>query len=498
MAESQRLPGEEYPVSGRRYGSILPYTGFTLMLTGFLMLIPLICLAFWPEEKAISMGFIVPALIMIVSGGVIWFGLKPMVHPALTRQEGSIIVFLTWIVVCAAGAFPFMSVLGLGFVQALFESVSGFTTTGLSVVDVTAAPRSILLWRSVMQLAGGAGFAILMLTALAGPSGTGISGAEGRTDQLVPHVRKSAALVLSIYLFYAVAGFSAYLWAGMSPFDAVNHAFAAISTGGFSTRPDSIGYWDSFHIEMVTYPLMLLGSLNFITAYLLFTGRFRAVFRNAEVRFSLLLLLAAIVLVYFRVCRDLYPALSKDVRVAVFEAITALTTTGFSTVGYGNWNSFGYLILLLLMLIGGGTGSTAGGMKQFRVCLLLKSLYWEIRRGLLPSRAMVEYAVWMGERPKFVEADTLRRVALFSFLYLVVYALGVGIMTAHGYGLQESLFEFASTIGTVGLSVGVTSPDAPVPVLVSQIIGMFLGRLEFFVVFIALARLGRDAFRMPM
>lgn len=145
----------------------------------------------------------------------------------------------------------------LNFTQALFESVSGWTTTGLSVVDVTQCSRLILLWRSIMQLAGGAGLAIIMLAAIVGPVGPALSIAEGRTDQLVPHVRKSAKMVLLIYAGYAAVGILAYHLAGLPLFDSINHSFAAISTGGFSTQPESIGHWDSVLVEAVTLPLMI-------------------------------------------------------------------------------------------------------------------------------------------------------------------------------------------------------------------------------------------------
>jgi trk system potassium uptake protein len=156
---------------------------------------------------------------------------------------------------------------GPPFSRALFESVSGWTTTGLSVVDVTSAGPMILFWRSIIQLAGGAGLAIIMMSAIVGPTGVGISSAEGRSDQLVPHVRQSARLVLIIYTCYALPEPLAYRMAGMSLFDAVNHSFAAVSTGGFP-RVESIGYWDSTAIEAVTLPLMLLGNLSFVTAWL--------------------------------------------------------------------------------------------------------------------------------------------------------------------------------------------------------------------------------------
>jgi trk system potassium uptake protein TrkH len=354
----------------------------------------------------------------------------------------------------------------------------------------------ILFWRSVMQLAGGAGLAIIMMSAIVGPTGVGISSAEGRSDQLVPHVRKSARLVLIIYTGYASAGTLAYWMAGMSSFDAVNHSFAAVSTGGFSTHAESIGHWDSAAIEAVTLPLVLLGNLSFVTAWFLWRGKLRFVLRNGEVRLLAMLTPMAAGAVFLFTCQTLYPQLGKSVRVAVFETVTAITTTGFSIVSYTNWNPFGVLVLVVLMLIGGGTCSTAGGIKQFRVYLLGKLFVWEIRRSLLPRTAVMERPVWEGDRRVFVDEARMRQVGVFVFVYLATYVLGAMVLCASGYSIQDSLFEFASAIGTVGLSIGVTSADMPDLALWAETLAMFLGRLEFIVVIVSLFKLGGDGHRI--
>jgi len=350
----------------------------------------------------------------------------------------------------------------------------------------------LLFWRSVMQLAGGAGLAIIMMSAIVGPTGVGISSAEGRSDQLVPHVRQSARLVLIIYTAYAVAGSLAYWMAGMSLFDAVNHAFAAVSTGGFSTRPDSIGYWNSISVEAVTLPLMLLGNLSFVTAWFLWRGKFRFVFKNGEVRLQSVLMPLSAAVVFIFTCRTLYPHIGKAMRVAVFETVSALTTTGFSTVSYGNWNSFGVILLISLMLIGGGTCSTAGGIKQFRIYLLLKLLFWDIKRHLIPRSAVTALPIWEGNRRVFLDDAKFRQVAVFVFFYMAVYGLGVMMLCSYGYNLSDSLFEFASALGTVGLSVGVTSAQMPDGALWAEIFAMFLGRLEFIVVVVSLLKIRKD------
>ena len=343
-----------------------------------------------------------------------------------------------------------------------------------------------------MQLAGGAGLAIIMIAAIAGPVGPGLSTAEGRSEQLVPQVSKSAKIVVTIYAGYAVAGAIALWLAGMAPFDALNHAFAAISTGGFSTRPESIGYWSSGTVEAVVIVLMILGNLNFLTAYLLLQGKLKVVMRNGEVRIMAVLLPVSALICFWLVCGSLYATLDKQVRAAIFETVSALTTTGFSTVGYQNWNSIGFLLLITLMLIGGGTCSTAGGIKQYRIFVLFKSIVWDLRRALLPRTAVVENFVWRGEQQDFLNEARIRKVATFMVLYLMTYTLGAAVLAAQGYSLNESLFEFASAIGTVGLSIGITTASSPPLVLWTEACGMILGRLEFFVIIMGLVKILRD------
>jgi len=480
----------------QRYAAILSSVGMILLPAGAVMLMPLLVLIPHPQEAGHAWAFGVPAACLFAIGIILWQAFRFPPDITLTVQEGGIIVLLGWIVVILFSAWPFTAVLGLPFSRALFESVSGWTTTGLSVVDVSSAGKMILIWRSIIQLAGGAGLAIIMMSAIVGPVGVGISSAEGRSDQLVPHVRQSARLVLIIYGCYALAGTIAYRMAGMSLFDAVNHSFSAVSTGGFSTHAESIGYWNSIAIEAVTLPLMLLGNLSFVTAWLLWRGRLRMVARNGEARLLVVLIPLSAAAMFLLTSSALYPQFGKAIRVAVFETVTAVTTTGFSTVGYGNWNAFGLFLLIILMLIGGGTCSTAGGIKQFRVYLLWKMLWWEIKRYLMPRTAVLERPIWEGNRRVFLDDARIRQVMVFVFLYLGTYVFGVMILCACGYNLVDSLFEFASAIGTVGLSVGVTSPAMPDAALFSATIAMFLGRLEFVVVIVSLLKVGGDGRRM--
>ncbi len=479
-----------------RYRIIAGYTGLICMIVGAIILLPLLLLTAYRQEAYLATAFALPGVALSAGGFVLWRWLVPQTNSGLTFQEGTVVVVLSWLAAMAVGATPFLLGAGLGWTQALFESTSGWTTTGLSVVDVTRAPRLFLFYRSAMQYAGGAGLAIITLSALVGPAGAGVSSAEGRGEQLAPHVRRSAKLVLAIYVGSLAAAVPLLRAAGMGWFDAANHAMAALSTGGFSTRLESIGYWDSPRVEAVIVLLMLMGMLNFLTSYALLRRQVRRAGRNTEVRLAAALIPLFSVILLFGVTLGLYPTLGKSVRVAVFETVTALSTTGFATVDYRPWNGLGWLILILLMMIGGGTGSTAGAIKQYRIYVMLQALVWEVRRALMPGRAVSRPYVWQGERKEYLTDERVRQVGVFVFLYVATYFAGSMVLAWHGYTLPESLFEFASALGTVGLSVGVTMPDAPLAVLWAEMAGMFLGRLEFFTILIGIAKIAADSRRL--
>ena len=476
----------------QRYRAVLGYTGLICAIAGLALLSPLIALLAYPEEANLAWAFLLPGLVLSGLGLVFWRALSPKSDASLTLQEGAVIVVLSWFVAVVVGTVPFMAINGLNFTQAMFESTSGWTTTGLSVVDVTEASHLILLYRSILELFGGAGLAIITLSAIAGAVGASLSSAEGRSEQLAPNVRRSSKLVLIIYSGLCAVGTVALRISGMGWFDAVNHTFAALSTGGFSTRSDSIGYWDSPFVEAVTIVLMLLGGLNFVTIYLLLTGQIKSVIRNGQVRLQAVVIPVAAIAIFFGSALSLYPTLDKAIRVSIFESVTALTTTGFSTVGYSDWSGLPWLVMIFLMLIGGGAGSTAGGIKQLRVYILYRALLSETRRMIRPQGAVGETEIWQGEQRQFIPAEQIRQVALFIFLYLFVFLIGSAVMTGYGYPLQDSLFEYASSLGTVGLSIGITAADAPAGLLWTQTVGMFLGRLEFFTVFVGVACLLRD------
>ena len=469
-----------------RYADIVSHTGTVGVITGVVIASPALGAFAYPQEWGATPAFLLPGLALAGLGA----GLRRLTpaggRGALRLADASVVVLLSWVLAVTFAAVPFMWVGGLDFTEAVFEATSGWTTTGLSVIRAEAARPTILLLRSTLQLAGGAGLAILMLSALLGPPGVGLSRAEGRGEQLVPLVSRSASLVVRIYAGYTVVGTLLLRVVGMGWFDAINHAFGAVYTGGFSTRDASIGYWDSFSVELVIILLMFLGNLSFVTAYRVLRGDWRAFTRSGEVRLFAVLGGAAFAVLLLWVGPGLPFEVPKVARVAFFEMATSLTTTGFSTVGYGQWPALGWWTLILLMIVGGGTDSTAGGLKQHRVYLLYRFLVFDLRRRLGPRHAANEFYLRTSGSPRFLGAQEVASAAVFVFLYLAALALGTGVLASYGFGLKESLFEFASALGTVGLSIGVTSADAAGGVLWAESVGMLLGRLEFYAIFVAL------------
>ena len=401
---------------------------------------------------------------------------------------------LSWVLAIVFCAVPFMMTGNYDFTQAVFECTSGWSTTGLSVVDVTRCPRIFLLYRSIMLFFGGVGLVLVMVSVLSDRHGMRLYSAEGHSDRLLPNLVKSARMIIAIYMGYILSGTLLYMFFGMDWFDGLNHSIAALSTGGFSTKAESIGYYDSLGIELVTIVLMLLGCTNFLAHLFLIRGKLKTFFRYCEVRFMLMICgfftpVMAVLLLY----AGLSGNVGQGFRDGLFQVVTALTTTGFQTVdSFAAFSSPLLLVMTLLMLVGGGTGSTAGGIKQIRVWIALKSLYWSMRSRISRKRTVYSDSIQKLDGKEFLTARGRLDTLEFIGVYLSVFMLGTMVLCMCGFDIGDSMFEFASALGTVGLSVGITSYDASPAVLWTETAGMFVGRLEIYVVFVAAVQLGRE------
>ncbi len=471
--------------------NLLGIFGILLMFVGGLILLALLALPFYQDELDQAIYFIIPAAAALLIGFLLKL-LRPRYEIKLNLRQGAVIVLGIWISAALFSSLPFILSGMLNFAQAYFEAMSGWTTTGLSVVDVTTAPHIFLLFRSIMQFFGGLGFVLIVVSALSETFGMRLYSAEGHSDKLLPNLAKSSRMIIAIYMGYFVAGTILYVIFGMPVFDAINICMAALSTGGFAVTPDSIAAYHSFIIELITIVLMILGATNFLIHLLLIRRKFRKIVSLSELKFMLFLLGLFIPLVAVLSLTGLYGNFGEALRVSLFNITSALTTTGFSTVSYNNWPSFAWLILIVMMIIGGGAGSTAGGIKYGRIYIMFKAFYWNIKRKFMPEHTVSEISINRPEGKVYIEPGIYSEAANYVFLYTVILLAGTGILAACGYSFQDSLFEYASALGTVGLSVGVTTPDMPPVALWSMTGGMLLGRLEIYVVFIGIIKVGKD------
>lgn len=491
----------------KSYLTIIYYCGLICIVVGFLPLLPLFALPFFPGEIIYAHWFIIPGLISILIGFFIYMFTRNKERITVSMPHSAIIVVFLWFWGCLLGGVPFVFHPQFNYLHGLFESVSGWTTTGLTVVDTDIVPNLLLLWRSIMQYIGGAGFAVVMLSILSGPSAAGVYQAEGHGDEILPQVKQSAKMVWKIYIVYLILGIIGLVLAGMPLFDSINHCMTALATGGFSTKNASIGFYDSARIEAVITILMLIGHINFATHHYIFQRKWKVVYINAEMRSSVVMLLIFLPIMLFFVTVPLFNPIKYEglnsmlhylggmgipFRRAVFESISALTGTGFSTTNYGAWSSLGIFLIILLMCAGGHTGSTSGGIKQYRIFLIAKSIYWEIKEQLLPPSAVVSHHIYKGEKRLFIKPEHIRSLMNYVVFYLLTYAVGSAVIMGCGFPMKETLFEFASALGTVGLSMGITSISSSPTVLITEILGMFLGRLEFFVIFYCIVKIIRD------
>ncbi|MCX5775350.1 MAG: TrkH family potassium uptake protein [Firmicutes bacterium] len=478
------------------YPLILGYLGLFIVMIGGIILLPLLVLPFYPEEAVYAVDFVIPGLASILVGFLLLLILKGKEKSQLVRHQDAILVVAVWILAIVICSVPFMMTGKYNFTQSVFETTSGFSTTALTVVDPDTCPKIFLMFRSITLFFGGVGLILILTSAISDRYGMRLWNAEGHPDRLMPNLVKSARLILSIYSGYIILGTIMYVIFGMSVFDGLNHSIAALSTGGFSTHTANIGYFNSVPIEIITIILMLLGNTNFFVHLHLVTGKFKNVIQHAEIKLVALLSVICIPLLVWSIYGSYHGDFWMAVRVGAFQFFTAITTTGFQTVPtfQGLPSSF-LTILIIAMLIGGGIGSTAGGIKQYRVAIALKGMYYSVREKLSSPRVVrTHYINRVGTRTVVTNAEYMDTLS-YVFLYLLVFVIGTLIYTAFGYSLVDSMFEFSSALGTVGISIGIVGYFANPIILWTATVGMFLGRLEIVVVYIALSKLAMDVFK---
>jgi trk system potassium uptake protein TrkH len=478
----------------KNYRLIFYYLSVFVMMIGILQLVPLIILPFYPDELRYAKCFLIPGAAAIAVGLAVKTRMRDVEIIKLEKNYDSVLVVTVWLLAIWISAVPWMMTGTYNLTQAVFEMTSGFSTTGLSVVDSDSCPHIFLFFRSLTLFVGGIGLVLILTCAMNDRYGLNLYNAEGHNDRLLPNLGRSARLILSIYSCYILLGTIAYLLAGMSLFDAVNTSIAALSTGGFSTLSASIYGYHSLAVEIITMVLMMLGQTNFMIHLSLLKRKFGPLWKHSETRFFLVVFVLFNTVMTASLLHSGYATdFGQAERVTLFHFVTSITTTGF--IGVKDLAELPDLFLscmTFLMLIGGNLESTAGGIKQYRVIVALKGIGYSIRNLALPNRAVkTNFIMKAGKRYELTD-DEVSATTTYVLFYLLLFFLGSMIFTAYGYNLQDAMFEFSSALSTVGLSLGITGYDAPALVLWTGSAAMFFGRMEIMVIFQALGRIARD------
>ena len=441
-----------------------------------------------PLGYAVGDGLLWPWVVSIVvtagvGGGLWWITPRDI---SINPREGLAVVGLGWVGVVLVGSLPFLFTgVAPTIPAALFESVSGFTTTGATVfADIEALPDSILLWRSVSHWLGGMGIIVLGVAILPmiGMGGAQLFRAEAPgvpSERLKPRIASTARLLWGVYVFFTALLAVVYVLLGMSVFEAVNHAMSTLATGGFSTRTASLGAF-SGAIQWATVIFMIIAGTSFTLHYRFLTGRLNAWLRDAEWRWYVAGTAGASVVVFLALGFSGGDWGSDVLRRAVFNVTAVHTTTGFATADFALWPAVCQVVLLGLMFVGAMGGSTGGGFKVVRAVVVLKHAANEVRKTLHP-RAV--YAMKLGSRP--IRTDILQNVLAFLALYMLTHGIGTVLLAALGNDIVTATSASLAAMSSIGPGLGAVGPaghygdlGSLAHVILSLL--MLLGRLEFY------------------
>ena len=466
--------------------SISRTVGLILLITGIFQLFPLLIAVIDHEPKNILAYIESLCLILLVGGALVLFSRGG--NRMFSAQEGFAATGLSWIFMSAFGALPFfLSGQIPSYVDAFFEMVSGFTTTGASILtDVEALSRCNLFWRSFSHWLGGMGVLVFLLAVVPGArknGGTGIYLMRAESpgpsvDKLTPHLRQTAMILYGIYILLTALCIVCLLLGGMPVFDSFCIAFGTAGTGGFAIKNSSMGGY-SYFLQTVVTVFMFLFGVNFSLYYMLLLRKFKAVFKNEELRLYFGIAASSIVLIAINISH-MYNTVYESVHHAAFQVVSIMTTTGYGTVDFEQWPAFSKAILLSLMFIGASAGSTGGGLKVSRVLLLMKSIRRTIRKALHPRRVQ---PVYMDGRA--VSEEVCDNVNAYLAIYCVILVLSFAIISVDGFSIGTNFSAVASCFNNIGPGfelVGATQNFSIYSDLSKIILSldMLLGRLEIF------------------
>ena len=468
-----------------RVGVVI-YTISALLLLVAVFMLSAVAVALLYGEWGALTGLVIAVAIVGTAGALGFFTFRHRRRDTLLIRDGFLVVALSWVVVSAFGALPFVLSGAIpSYTDAFFETISGFTTTGASILsDVEALPHSVLFWRSLTHWLGGMGIVVLTVAVLPrlGIGGLKLmrSEAPGPTvDKLTPRITDSAKLLWLIYLALTIAEAVLLLFAGMDLFDALTHTFGTLATGGFSSRGGSIGSFESPFVDIVITVFMLAAGVNFSLYFQTLRGRIGKLTKNIELRVYLAIFVAATGLITLSL-HSTYASLGERLRYATFQSASILTTTGYATADFDLWPELAKAVLLLLMFVGGCSGSTAGGVKVIRLVTLFKQGLNELRY-LVHPRGI--FLVKISERP--VKKDIIYTVAVFFFLYVGLVLLTTLIVAAAGTDLLSAFATGLATVGNIGPGFGAIGPTLdyghfPMYVKWWLSLAMLIGRLEVY------------------
>ncbi len=473
-----------------RWKVIVGNLGSILKIFGLAFFVPIIP-AIWYQEAPLIFGFLpFNALIyLFIASFTITLG-----YPAETfgrpedfyHNEAIVIVSFTWIVLALISSLPFLMTGVLSSpIDGFFEAMSGMTTTGATVLPypLEQHPKSVMMWRGFLQWLGGMGVIVLSVAILTKLSSGGLSLLKAESPgptmtRLKPKIKETAKILWYIYAVLTLMQVILLLGAGVSVYDAFYHSFTTMATGGFSPHTDSIAFFSST-VQWIIIFFMILAGVNFSLHYQFFRGNLKKVFKNAEFKTYLAIILAATLFITFINMPGTVPAVSQ-VRHALFQVLAILTTTGFATVNFDTWPEILRLLLLFLMFIGGSAGSTAGGMKILRILLVFKMIKRKFKKFINPRRVVV---IRLGDN--VINEKVLNTVAMFFSAYLIIFAIGSFVMVGLGLDIVSAISASATTLGNVGPGLGMIGPSTnfrSVPLIGRLFLSilMWIGRLEIF------------------
>lgn len=455
------------------------------MVEGLLMLPSLLVSVYYGQDDILS--FIISILLTIAIGLIM--SIRKNDSERIKSKEGLAIVSLAWVLVSFFGSLPFVLSGSIpSLIDAFFETVSGFTTTGSTVVNnIESFPKGILFWRSFTHWIGGMGilvFTIAIIPTL-GIGGFQIFKAESPgpvKDKIVPKIKDTAKILYKTYIIMTLVEVVFLLFGKISLYEAIVHTFGTVGTGGFSTRSESIGAFNSTYIYIVVGIFMVLSGVNFSLYYALYKGKWREVLKNNELRLYIAIVLISTLLIGVNLYFTSYKDIGTSLRDSFFQTGSIITTTGYATADFDLWPTFSKSILFLLMFVGGCAGSTSGGMKGIRILVLFKIIKRQIVKIFHP-RAVVPIKV----DGKTVSDDTISGITAFFILYMFIFGISTVIVSLEGITLQDSASAVATTLGNIGPGFGIIGPTrtfsefSDITTLFFSFL-MLLGRLELFTI----------------